>query len=134
MKILKKHQTSGVWCTPWITPKTWNLYFLSSMFLDLIGTSFVLIHNCILFSYRPQHENFCSHWRPKNNAFKHTIYIPYSVYHKFGCLPFLFTGVSFLELYHTSKVCHPFWWIYKHKANFSNATGSHWEKDPKIII
>ena len=36
--------------------------FLGSLFLDLKGTSFLLIGNCILFSYQPQQKNLFSHW------------------------------------------------------------------------
>ena len=36
--------------------------FLGSLFLDLKGISFLLIGNCILFSYQPQQKNLFSHW------------------------------------------------------------------------
>ena len=42
--------------------------FLGTLFLDLKGTTFVLVLNLILLSQRPHEKDVFSPWSPKNDA------------------------------------------------------------------
>ena len=72
-KMLKMHEMKigQLWVPFWDLKFVKYLetnVFLGTLFLDLKGTSFLLIENCILFSYRPQQKYLFCHWRPKNDA------------------------------------------------------------------